>query len=76
MIKKLRKVGNSTALILDKPLLELLGLSENAPVQLTVRDGCLIVVPVNPRTPDPETLESAIDYVISKRRRVLKKLAE
>ena len=34
MIKRLRKVGNSRALILDKPILELLGLEEGGEVQL------------------------------------------
>lgn len=76
MIKKLRKVGNSTALILDKPILELIGLDENAQVQLTVRDGCLIVAPADPRVPDHATFETALENAIGKRRRVLKKLAE
>jgi antitoxin component of MazEF toxin-antitoxin module len=30
MIKRLRKVGNSAALLLDKPILELLGVKERA----------------------------------------------
>ena len=34
MIKPLRKVGNSNALILDKPIMELLGLEEDGQVQL------------------------------------------
>ena len=39
MIKQLRKVGNSNALILDKPIMELLGLEEDGQVQLTIQDG-------------------------------------
>jgi antitoxin component of MazEF toxin-antitoxin module len=48
MIKQLRKVGNSTALILDKAIMELIGLEENGDVQLAVSNGSLILTPVQP----------------------------
>ncbi len=76
MIKQLRKVGNSNALILDKPILELLGLAEDGEVQLTIQDGNLIVTPARPRKLDPEALGKKLDYVIKKRRKVLKRLAK
>jgi len=76
MIKQLRKVGNSNALILDKPILELLGLEENGRVQLTIQDGILVVSPVNPGRLDAEQMKEKLDYVVRKRRDVLKKLAE
>ena len=50
MIKQLRKVGNSNALLLDKPLLELVGLEENASVEITVDHGNIIISPVSPGT--------------------------
>ncbi|MEY2549641.1 MAG: hypothetical protein QOD64_2223 [Verrucomicrobiota bacterium] len=43
MIKKLTRTGNSVALILDKPLLDQLGLDENAEVELSI-DGQVLVV--------------------------------
>ena len=76
MIKQLRKVGNSNALILDKPILELLGLEENGEVQLTIQDGALIVTPTNPRPVDPGTFDAKLDAVVRKRARVLRRLAE
>jgi antitoxin component of MazEF toxin-antitoxin module len=76
MIKQLRKVGNSNALILDKPILELLGLDEGGQVQLTIQDGHLIVTPANPRPVDPADMDQHLDYVINKRRDVLKRLAK
>jgi antitoxin component of MazEF toxin-antitoxin module len=76
MIKQLRKVGNSNALILDKPILELLGLEEDGEVQLTIQDGALIVTPARPRPVDPDTFASKLDQVIEKRARVLRRLAE
>jgi len=76
MIKKLRKVGNSNALILDKPILELLGLAEDGQVKLTVSDGALIVTPTDPRPVDRERFEASLDRVVAERRRVLRRLAE
>ena len=76
MIKQLRKVGNSNALILDKPILELLGLEEGGQVQLTIQDGNLIVAPTHPKGLDAGDLKRNLDYVINKRRQVLKQLAQ
>lgn len=76
MIKKLRKVGNSSALILDKPILELLGLEENGQVQLTVHDGHLIVTPTDPRVVSAEDMSKQLEYVMMKRKGVLRRLAK
>lgn len=75
MIKQLRKVGNSNALILDKPILEILGLEEDGQVQLTIQDGNLIVSPAHPDGVDKETIVEKLDYVVRKRKNVLKRLA-
>ncbi len=76
MIKRLRKVGNSNALILDRPLLELLGLEENGEVRLTVEGQSLVVTPTDPRPVDPERFEACLDRVAKDRRELLRKLAE
>jgi len=75
MIKQLRKVGNSNALILDKPILELLGLEENGQVQLTIQDGNLIVTPTHPKLVKSEDMNETLEYVIKKRKAVLRRLA-
>ena len=76
MIKRLRKVGNSSALILDKPILELLGLEEGGEVQLTIQDGNLIVIPARPQLVSPEEMSKNLEYVIKKRKDVLSRLAK
>jgi putative addiction module antidote len=76
IIKRLRKVGNSNALILDKPILELLGLEEGGEVQLTVQDGNLIVTPARPRLVSPEEMSKKLEYVIKKRKDALRRLAK
>ncbi len=76
MIKQLRKVGNSNALILDKPILELLGLEEDGQVQLTIQDGTLIVTPAFPKLVDSDVISEKLDLVMKKRKGVLKRLAQ
>jgi antitoxin MazE len=76
MIKKLRKVGNSNALILDKPILELLGLEEEGQVKLTVNNGSLIITPTDPHPVDREKFEASLERVLKERKDLLRRLAE
>lgn len=76
MIKQLTKVGNSQALILDKAILELVGLEENGEVQLTVDNGSIIVTPANPKPIDDERFQACLDRVVKERREVLRRLAQ
>ena len=76
MIKRLRKVGNSNALILDKAIIELVGLDENGEVQLTVHNGSIIITPAHPKPVDRERFEACLDRVVTERRNVLRRLAE
>ena len=48
MQKRLVAVGNSLALILDKPILELLHLDRDTPVELRVEGEKLIIAAVTP----------------------------
>ena len=76
MVKTIRKVGNRNALLLDKPILELLGLQEGGQVNLTVTEGSLIVTPVSPPTADPEKFQKSLDRVMRTRRKLLEKLSQ
>jgi len=76
MIKQLQKVGNSSALILDRAIMELLGLEEGGEVQLMVNNGSLIVTPANPKAIDKKRFEDCLSRVVSDRRKLLKRLAE
>lgn len=46
MIKKLSKQGNSLVLVIDQPLLELLGINEDTPLELSTNGQSLVVAPV------------------------------
>ena len=46
MRKKLTRTGNSVALVLDKPLLEELGLDETSEVEVSTNGELLVVTPL------------------------------
>ena len=75
MTKKLTRHGNSLALVIDKPLLEMLHINENTPLLLTANAGCLVIAPA----PDParrKKFEAAKRDTFKKYDNVFKKLAE
>ncbi|MCJ7652707.1 MAG: hypothetical protein MUO75_03275 [Actinobacteria bacterium] len=76
MVKRLQKVGNSNAIILDLPIMEMVGLEEGKEVQVTVSNGSIIITPVNPRLVDQEELERHLDRIVGERREMLKELAD
>jgi antitoxin component of MazEF toxin-antitoxin module len=46
MIKRLTKHGNSLALVIDRPVLDLLEIDSNTPLSVTTDGKCLIITPV------------------------------
>ena len=46
MIKTLTKHGNSYAVVIDKPILEMLHISPETPLELTTNGDALMVTPV------------------------------
>ena len=47
MIKTLKKHGNSQALVIEKALMEAIGIQADSPLQVTVSGNSLIVTPVH-----------------------------
>ncbi len=76
MVKQLQKVGNSSAITLDKALMELVGLQERGEVQITVDHGSIILTPVRAREIDPVELQACMDQFFKERRGVLQRLAQ
>ena len=52
MIKTLRPVGNSLGLIIDRPILELLGIDRQTQLRLTTDGRVLHIEPVAPDGPE------------------------
>ena len=46
-VKKLTRQGNSAALIIDRPLLDLMGIDSDTPLKVTVEGRKLIVEPLD-----------------------------
>jgi antitoxin component of MazEF toxin-antitoxin module len=70
-VKRLIRHGNSLALVIDKPALELLGITEDTPIEVEI-DGRGLVV--RPRL-DP-AFEKAARWAFKKYDKTLKDLAE
>jgi antitoxin MazE len=48
MIKKLTRIGNSVGIVLDKPILEHLGLEEGSEVEVSTNGNVVLVTPLRP----------------------------
>jgi len=75
MIKTLTQHGNSLALVIEKPVLELLGADADTPFDITTDGQVLILSPIK----DPsrrDAFKSALSKVNEKYPKALKRLAE
>ena len=75
MVKTLTRHGNSYALIIDKPILELLHIQADTPIDVRTDGDVLVLVPQR----DPERqarFEKALEDTNRRFGRALKKLAE
>ncbi len=75
MIKTLTKHGNSLALIIEKPVLELLGVDPETPFNITTDGQALILTPVKDAG-RVEAFQSALAKVNNRYPKALKTLAE
>ena len=75
MIKTLTKHGNSLALVIEKPVLELIGADADTPFDISTDGQVLILSPVKDAD-RRKAFKAALDKVNAKYPRALKKLAE
>ncbi len=75
MVKRLTRHGNSLALIIDRPILELLGIDADTPLEISTDGRVLIVSPVR-GSRHQEKFEQALEKVNRRYRRALERLAE
>ena len=73
MIKTLTAHGNSLALIVDKPILELLDISPDTPLQITTDGRSLIVSPLREAAQDAD-FHRALEWVNQEHGRTLRRL--
>ena len=75
MIKTLTKHGNSYALVIEKPILELLRASPETSFEILTDGQCLVLTPVRD-SEDEKKFQNALDMVHKRFGRAMKRLAE
>lgn len=75
MIKTLTKHGNSLALVIEKPILDLLGANVETPFDITTDGQALVLTPIKDAS-RRKAFESTLEKINKKYPRALKKLAE
>ena len=75
MIKNLTKHGNSYALVIDRPIMDLIKLDPETPVEVSTDGKSLTITPVSPAGID-EMVKNARAFTNKRYGKVLKKLAE
>ena len=75
MIKHLTAHGNSSALILDKAILDLLKITQKTPLQIVTDGRSLIVSPVDNENREKK-VKTALSKIFKRHAKTFKKLAE
>jgi antitoxin component of MazEF toxin-antitoxin module len=77
MTKKLIKHGNSLALLIEKPVLNILGFDEKTELIVAIKDGALIIssAKVKKSKSNDKELDEITERIIKKYEPVIKRLA-
>lgn len=75
MLKKLIKHGNSSALIIDKPVIELLGIEQDTLLDIFTDGRNIIISPVKSKQHSAKIIKS-LTKINKKHSKTLKKLSE
>ncbi len=74
MVKKLSSVGNSLALIIERPILELLDITKDTPLTVETDGQSLIIRPV--KRSKKARVREAVQWVMDNHEETLRKLAK
>ena len=75
MVKTLTQHGNSLALVIDKPILELLKINADTPLEITTDGQSLVVSPARDQA-EEATFKAALEDTNRKYGEMLKRLAD
>ena len=75
MTKTLTKHGNSYALVIDKPILDLLRATPDTPLEIVTDGRCLVVTPIR-EVETEKKFQKALANLHKQFGRAMKKLAE
>ncbi len=74
--KKLTKHGNSYALVIERPILDLLGIDDTTLLQVSTPDGTSIVITPIKNKAELKRFSTSLKKINKKYGRALKRLAE
>lgn len=74
MQKTLTAIGNSLGIVIEKPILELLGISKDTPLEITTDGERLMIAPI--RTARAKRLHAASKRVMKNHDQTFRKLAK
>jgi len=75
MVKTLQKHGNSQALVIEKALLDALGIGADTKLEVTISGQSLVITPVNVGI-GPEAVAESLGKLRKRYGKMLKNLAE
>jgi antitoxin component of MazEF toxin-antitoxin module len=75
MTKKLSKIGNSLGLVLERPLLERVGIDAKTELEISTDGTVIVIAPKRPARGD-KRLKEVSDWMFEKYAGAFKKLAE
>jgi antitoxin component of MazEF toxin-antitoxin module len=76
MIKMLTKHGDSYALVIDKPMLDLLNIHPDTPLAISTDGKSLLVTPSGEEEIDDEKFQEILEGINRRYAKVFKRLAE
>jgi len=76
MIKRLMRVGNSQAIMIDKPVMDLLGITMETELEITTDGRALRIVPKGDADDHRRRVKSVINHVLTKHKKTFEKLAK
>lgn len=75
MRKRLTAIGNSFGVVIEKPILELLGMDRDAEFEMVTDGQRLLFSPVR-STEKRKRVDAAVDRVLARHEKTLRKLAD
>jgi antitoxin MazE len=76
MVKRLVRHGNSLALIIDRPVLDLLKITEDTPLEIETQDGKTLQITPVPDSANSKDVQASMSRVNKKFNKTLKNLAK
>ncbi len=76
MVKRLQAIGNSSGVIIDKPILELLRITSQTELDVSTDGERLIITPIRPASDRERRLDQAQQRTLKSHERTFRKLAE